>query len=267
MKRRSHSVGLGLACVLLLAAGCGEGNENGALTPTNPPAVTLVPTQTPTPIGASTPTKAPTNTAIPTLTPTPASTLTPTTPPTITAIPTQTPTPSRVATPTETPSMTSIPSATPTPTNTSAPTDTPTNTATPTQTPTATNVPGQMTGRLDLDIRWSADVEIRVTGPDLTAKVTLSDAREVAVAGVALEGTGNVHAFPEADAVLYTARLASPPVAAGRCGSEPVSLALTLLRRGTNGHVAGGIAVYCGANTYAGNPARMLRLAGVLPIN
>jgi len=124
-----------------------------------------------------------------------------------------------------------------------------------------------MTGRLDLDIRWSADVAIQVAGKDLTASVTLTDAREVAAAGVALEGTGNVHAFPEADAVLYTARLASPPVDGGRCGSQPVSLALTLFRRGGNGHVAGGIAVYCGADTYAGNPARMLRLAGVLPAN
>jgi hypothetical protein len=125
-------------------------------------------------------------------------------------------------------------------------------------------LPGEVAGRLDLDIRWSADVVIRVAGRDLTAKVTLSDAREVAVAGVVLEGMGNVHDFPEADAVLYTARFASPPVAGGRCGSEPSSLSLTLFRRGGNDHVAGGIAVYCGANTYSGNPARMLRLAGLL---
>lgn len=124
-----------------------------------------------------------------------------------------------------------------------------------------------MVGRLDLDIRWSADVVIQVTGKDLTAKVTLNDEREVAVAGVAFDGAGKVHAFPETDAVLYTARLASPPLTGGRCGSDPASLALTLFRRGGNDHVSGGIAVYCGANTYSGIPARMLRLAGVLPLN
>ncbi len=121
-----------------------------------------------------------------------------------------------------------------------------------------------MSGRLDLDIRWNADVVLRAVGKDLTAKVTLSDAREVAVAGVALEGTGAIHAFPEADAVLYTARFVSPPVASGRCGAAPVSLSLALVRRSGNDHVEGGIAAYCGANTYSGIPARMLRLAGVL---
>ena len=124
-----------------------------------------------------------------------------------------------------------------------------------------------MAGRLDLDIRWSADVVIRVVERDLTATVTLSDARAVAGAGVALQGVGNVHDFPEADAVLYAAKLASPPLADGRCGAEPSSLSLTLFRRGGNDRVAGAIAVYCGANTYSGIPARMLRLAGVLPIN
>jgi hypothetical protein len=139
--------------------------------------------------------------------------------------------------------------------------------ATPINTPTPTPTPVEMTGRLDLDIRWSADVAIRVAGRDLTAQVTLSDAREVAVAGVALDGHGTAHEFPEANAVLYAARLASPPVADGRCGSQPVSLSLTLFRREGNDHVAGGIAVYCGANTYAGIPVRMLRLAGVLTTN
>jgi hypothetical protein len=138
-------------------------------------------------------------------------------------------------------------------------------TSTPSLTPTATRLPGvEMAGRLDLDIRWSADVVIRVVGRDLTAKLTLNDARKVAVAGVALEGMGNVHDFHEADAVLYTARFTSPPVADGRCGSQPVSLSLTLLRRGGNDRVAGGIAVYCGADAYSGIAARMLRLSGLL---
>jgi len=123
-----------------------------------------------------------------------------------------------------------------------------------------------MAGRLDLDIRWSADLVIRVVGKNLTVQLTPSDAREVVVAGVALEGAGTVHEFTEADAVLYTARFASPAVPGGRCGPEPTSLSLTLFRRGGNQHAAGGIAVYCGADTFSGIPARMLRLSGVLAI-
>lgn len=166
-------------------------------------------------------------------------------------------TPTSTRTPTATPTFTSTPTHTPMPTTTATATDTPT--------PTATSVPGvEMAGRLDLDIRWNADVVLRAVGRDLTAKVTLSDAREVAVASVALEGTGTIHAFPEADAVFYTARFVSPPVAGGRCGAAPISLSLALFRRSGNDHVEGGIAAYCGANTYSGIPARMLRLAGVL---
>jgi hypothetical protein len=205
MNRPSRHVGLGLVCLLFVAAGCGEGNghTNAQATPTKTSTVTSTPTSTPT----------------------------------LTATVTSTPTP------------------TPIPTTTSAPIPT----------PTPTTMPGvELSGRLDLDIRWSVDVVLRVVGTDLSARVTLSDAREVAVAGVALEGAGTVDDFPEADAVLYTARLASPPVADGRCGSQPTSLSLTLFRRGGNDHVAGGIAVYCGANIYTGVPARMLRLAGVL---
>jgi hypothetical protein len=137
--------------------------------------------------------------------------------------------------------------------------------STPTPTPTPAITPVAMAARLDLDIRWSADVVNRVAGADLTATMTLSDTREVAPAGVALEGTGNVHLFPEADAVLYTARFALPPLADGRCAAQPVSLSFTLFRRGENPHVAGGIAAYCGADTYSGIPVRILRLSGVLP--
>jgi hypothetical protein len=189
---------------------------------------------------------------------------TPTDTPSVTATPTSTATSS--ATITVTPTSTSPPTATVTfsPTSTSLPTVTETSTPVPTPTPTA--LPGvEMAGRLDLDIRWSADVVIRVVEKDVFARVTLGDARAVAVAGVALDGVGRVHDFPEADAVLYAARLTSPPLTDGRCGSQPTSLALTLFRRGGNDHVAGGIAVYCGADTYSGVPARMLRLAGVLP--
>ena len=52
----------------------------------------------------------------------------------------------------------------------------------------------------------------------------------------------------------------------GRCGGEPVSLALSLARRGDARRVAGGLTAYCGADRFAGVPVRVLRLSGELPL-
>ena len=187
----------------------------------------------------------------------------PTSTPTFSSTPTFTSTPTAIptSTPSSSPTLTTIPTYTPTRTNSPTPTETPTITTTPTVTPIA------LSGHLDLDIRWAADVVIRIVGDDVAATMTLNDSREVVAANVALNGAGKLHRFPEVDAVLYSAKVSAPAFTDGRCGSQPVSLALTLLRRGENDHVGGGIAVYCGADTYSGNPARMLRLAGLLPMH
>lgn len=145
-----------------------------------------------------------------------------------------------------------------------AATATPAATSTPTAVPTATPTPIELSARLDLDIRWSADVALRLSGDDLTVHVTPSDSRDVLAPGVMLEGTGRVERFPESEALLYTATLPSAAFAPGRCGAESMSLALSLFRRGSNQHVSGSLAVYCGT-TPSGDPARMLRLAGALP--
>jgi|SRR5579862_141620 len=233
MKCRFHLTALGLAWLVLFAAGCGDDNSSAAV---------------------------PTSTATSTRT----STATPPTPVTSTPTGTSTPTPIPTATLTPVPTATAIPSATPsvTPTPTPVPTNTVTFTSTPTPTPTLPGV--ALTGQLDLDIRWTAAVVLRVVGKDIIAQFTPNDAREFFVAGVPLDGTGEVHDFPEADAVLYAAKFASPAVTGGRCGSAPTSVSLTLLRRGTNDRVAGGLAVYCGADTYSGTAARVLHLAGTL---
>lgn len=147
-----------------------------------------------------------------------------------------------------------------------APTKTPTPTQTPTTVPTATPTPVVLSARLELDVRWTADVRLSLQGSHVDASLTLSEPREVASPGVALLGAGDVHLYPEAGGTLYSAKFSAPAYPAGRCGSDPESLVLTLFRRGNNPRVAGGVAVYCGADKNSGTPARMLRLSGNLPL-
>lgn len=122
-------------------------------------------------------------------------------------------------------------------------------------------------GTLDLDILDSATVSLAIRSDDtLDAKLSLGKGFGVAPEGQELAGTGRVERFAETDLLLYTARFDVPAQAAGPCGSQPVSLALSLHRRGDNAHVSGSVTPYCGAATWYGTPARSpLRLAGDLP--
>jgi hypothetical protein len=123
-----------------------------------------------------------------------------------------------------------------------------------------------LSATLDLEIRDRAEVVLETTGERLRAKLTLTSGFGVAPAGELVSGDGFVEAFPEADATLYTARFSLPP-AAGPCGAEPVSLALSLHRSGKNTRVAGSLTAYCGADRWHGVPARTpLRLSGTLPL-
>lgn len=81
-----------------------------------------------------------------------------------------------------------------------------------------------------------------------------------------LTGSGKVSRFPEADTTLYSATIAAPPFATGRCGTQPVSLAFALRRVGANDRVSGAVTAYCGENRWFGAPAQVLRLTGALPI-
>jgi hypothetical protein len=121
-----------------------------------------------------------------------------------------------------------------------------------------------MTGDLDMDIRYTAHVELVATGTDLTASVTLTNGLQVAPDNQKLSGTGHVEAFPEATATLYTARFDAPANPAGPCGTQPVTLWLSLHRQGTNAHVGGALTAYCGASVVHGVPANLMRLAGNL---
>ena len=125
--------------------------------------------------------------------------------------------------------------------------------------------PVKLTGDLDMDIRYSAHVELDVTGTNLDASVTLSNGLDVAPVGQRLQGKGHVEAFLEADATLYTATFAAPASPAGPCAAQPVTLALSLHRQGKNKHVGGALTAYCGAGVTHGVPANLMRLAGDMP--
>lgn len=122
-------------------------------------------------------------------------------------------------------------------------------------------------GSLDLDIRDVASVELSALDDALSAKVRLSKGFGVAPQDAELVGKGRVESFPEADLVLYTAKLSVEPTAGGPCGSEPVSLALSLYRRGNAERVGGALTPYCGRDVWHGVPARApLRITGKLPV-
>lgn len=121
-------------------------------------------------------------------------------------------------------------------------------------------------GTLAVDIKGTADVTLAVA-PDGALDVTLDvHAKEAeGLVGSKLSAKGRVEAFPENDSELYAAKLSAPATAGGPCGKEPVSLGLSLHRRGKNERVGGSLAAYCGEGKYHGVPVRILRLTGSLP--
>lgn len=128
--------------------------------------------------------------------------------------------------------------------------------------------PKPIHGELSVDIRDTVKVSVSDSkaGADVDITITPSAGYGLAKAGGELTGKGRVEAFLEADSTLYTARFDAPASAGGPCDGKPVSLALSLHRRGKDAHVGGSLTAYCGASTWHGVPARVLRLAGDLPL-
>lgn len=121
---------------------------------------------------------------------------------------------------------------------------------------------GPLQGTLAVDIRDQAAVEITGNDPQkLMISVTLTKGFGVAPEGQKLQAEGRAELFPEARMTLYTARFAANTVSDGRCGGEPISLALSLHQRET-ARVSGSLSAYCGAGVYTGEPTKILRLSG-----
>jgi hypothetical protein len=130
----------------------------------------------------------------------------------------------------------------------------------------AVTKPAVLRGELAIDIRETARLVITSDGADAQVEVTLTKGYGVAPVGAALVGNGHAEAFPEAGMGLLTARFDAPADLTGPCGAQPVSLALSLHRRGKDAHVGGSLTAYCGQGVWHGVPARLLRLSGDLPL-
>jgi hypothetical protein len=118
-------------------------------------------------------------------------------------------------------------------------------------------------GTLAVDIRGTVDVTLSPS--DQGTDVTLASWHE----GYALfdptkplTAKGRTEIFAESPGwEVYTAKFATVPPNGGACGTQPVSIAMSLARRDGNARVQGSLTAYCGIS-YSGVPARVLRLTG-----
>ncbi|MBW2453485.1 MAG: hypothetical protein JRI68_03195 [Deltaproteobacteria bacterium] len=122
-------------------------------------------------------------------------------------------------------------------------------------------------GTLELELRDTVALTIEVADDGVTTAVTLIPSAGFGVLqpDTPLSAPGRIETFAETGTTLYVAKLSAAPVSSGPCGTEPISIALSLHRQGDNDVVTGGLAAYCGANQWYGVPAAMLRIAGTLP--
>ncbi len=116
-------------------------------------------------------------------------------------------------------------------------------------------------GDLDLEIRDTASLVIEPTG---AVKLTVTSGFGLLEANKELSSSGRIERLPESSATLYTARFDVPMQSGGPCADKPISLAMSLHRQDTSSRAIGGLTAYCGADTWYGVPARILRLSGPL---
>jgi hypothetical protein len=130
-----------------------------------------------------------------------------------------------------------------------------------------TEVRTAYSGTLTSEVIDTADVTLLVTadGASFDATLAMSSGYGFLDDASILAMSGRIDAYPESDLIVYAATKTVPAHAGGPCGDSPVSLALSLVRRGGNVHAGGGLAAYCGSATYAGAPQRIMRLQGDLP--
>ena len=130
---------------------------------------------------------------------------------------------------------------------------------------TGTNV---IAGTLAVDIRQTVDVSLTPRGDGaLDGALSFGDGDfQYFDAHTAFRGVVSVSTFPEAQTSMYAAIFAAPARTSSPCADQPLTLALSLVRRGTNARVGGGLTIYCGDGKTSGVPARILRLTGDLPL-
>ena len=118
---------------------------------------------------------------------------------------------------------------------------------------------------LDFEVRQSIDIVVsRQDDGDIIVSYSPFRGFGVMEDMGAYSGPGRIDVYPEAGATVYTARIDGAPVAGGPCGDQPVSLAFSMHVEEHAEYYAGGIAAYCGADTWHGVPViEPLRMAGL----
>jgi hypothetical protein len=121
-------------------------------------------------------------------------------------------------------------------------------------------------GTLAVDIRGSVDALLSPSdqGIDVTL-ASWQDGYGLFDPTKPLTAKGRTETFAESPGwEMYTAKFAPIPPNGGPCGTQPISMALSLVRRDKNPRVHGSLTAYCGTAA-SGIPTRVLRLTGPAP--
>jgi hypothetical protein len=132
--------------------------------------------------------------------------------------------------------------------------------------PLPTTGPRNVAGVLSVDVRGKVNTRIdHASAGVIAVALMFEDVNALGLfdAAQTLTAAGKVEPLPESGGELYSATFSLAPQPGGRCGAEPVSLALSLYRAPPNMRFAGALTGYCG-DRFHGVPAAALRLTGVL---
>jgi hypothetical protein len=122
---------------------------------------------------------------------------------------------------------------------------------------------GQYEFALKLEVDFDATLRTKVFADEtLEAVLTPASSFDVLTAGTALRGTGKVLHFPESGWNIVTLKLDGAAVPGGKCGNQAMSYSVSLTVKDGNAYHVGGLTAYCGANTFTGRSARVMRLSG-----
>ncbi|HPQ70131.1 MAG TPA: hypothetical protein PKW95_13470 [bacterium] len=124
------------------------------------------------------------------------------------------------------------------------------------------------TGRFLLHMDFETDFRahlrlVQYSDDTFTGQFLPKQSFDVITADVPLEGAGKMIRFPEALGRMIVLKFQGPAVSGGRCGDLPMSYSMALTAKEDNGYLVGGLTAYCGAETYYGRPARVMRLSGL----
>jgi len=114
----------------------------------------------------------------------------------------------------------------------------------------------------DLEIRDSGTLDFQQTGDLLDGTFSVEQGDVLLPGGQPYSGTGTIERFPLAGMILYTLHFPGTVPTEGPCFPEPVSYAITLIKRGDNSRLVGSLSVYCGEDHLGEPPIRLMKISG-----